>query len=91
MCFLHRVLGISVFGEETGCPRKRETPHCGCGVGRQGQGGGRARDEAGKGGGNYVEAFVYRGPDAKINFTAVSGASQMLSVCQEESGGIQGP
>lgn len=38
-----------------------------------------------------MEAFVYTGPDAKINFTAVSGASQMLSVCQEELGGIQGP
>ena len=38
-----------------------------------------------------MKAFVYTGPDAKINFTAVSGASQMLSVCQEELGGIQGP
>lgn len=37
-----------------------------------------------------METFVYRGPDAKISFTAVSGDSQMLSVCQEESGGIQG-
>ena len=38
-----------------------------------------------------METFVYRGPDAKISFTAMSGASQTLSVCQEESGGNQGP
>ena len=38
-----------------------------------------------------METFVHRGPDAKIKFTAMSGAFQMFSVCQEESGGIQGP
>lgn len=50
-------LGSQSLGKKQ-CAREREKLHTGgCGVGGRGQGAGRARDEAGKGGGNYVEAF----------------------------------